>query len=253
MVRSALVSALIVIAALLAPPARSQDEARPPVGGVSSLPGAMIFYSAHGQDGACGPHCSDWIAAEGVVEWDTFKRLFAFLDRLGDSKLPVVLNVWGEGNLNVATSLGKIIREHGLDVSVGKTVAAGCANASEAACFALKRSGKPLDAKIDTSFVECDVVCVLVLAGGVHRTLPAGATVVIAPTHISNRLAPNVSQEHQQGLQTFFGEQFRIYLTQMGVRPAVVDVIGRSAQTGRATQVLREDWLRLGIVTGAAL
>ena len=126
MPRLVLASALIIVAALLATPARSQDEARPPVGGITSPQGAMIFYLAHGQDGACGPSCSDWIAAEGVVEWDTFKRLFAFIERLGSaSKLPVVLNVWGKGNLNVATTLGKIIREHGLNVSAGTTLVAG--------------------------------------------------------------------------------------------------------------------------------
>ena len=160
MVRSSLLNTLVIIAILLVSPARAEDAALPPVGGVSSPPGAMIFYLAHGQDGACGPNCSEWIAAEGVVEWDTFKRLFAFIERFGGRKLPVVLNVWGDGNLNVATTLGKIIRDQGLDVSAGTTVVAGCAKASEAACFALKRSGKPLDATIDTSFVVCDVVCV---------------------------------------------------------------------------------------------
>src|SRR5580693_1173947 len=88
MARSGLIStlmvmAVLVMAILLAPAARSQDAARPPVGGVISPPDAMIFYLAHGPDGVCGPNCSEWIAAEGVVEWDTFKRLFAFAGRLG--------------------------------------------------------------------------------------------------------------------------------------------------------------------------
>jgi hypothetical protein len=250
MSRPGLVSALI-IAALLASQARAQDDARPPVGGVASPQGAMIFYLAKGDDGACGPGCSQWIAAEGVVEWDTFKRLFAFLERLGPaSKYPVVLNVWGEGNLIVATTLGKIIREHGLDVSAGTTRVAGCANASDAECFALKRSGQPLDAKIDRFFVLCDVVCVLILVGGVHRTLPPGTTLVIGPTHIQNRLAPNVSAERQQGLQARFGDQYRLYLTQMGVRTDIVDMIVENSQTGRTTQLTRDAWARLGLVTG---
>lgn len=250
MPRSSLLGTLFILVGLLATPAHSQDDARPPVGGVASPPGAMIFYLAKGADGACGPGCSQWIAAEGVVEWDTFKRLFAFLDRLGPaSKYPVVLNVWGEGNLIVATTLGKIIREHGLDVSAGTTGVAGCINATEAACFALKRSGEPLDARIDRSFVLCDVVCALILAGGVHRTLPPGTTLVIGPTHIQNRLAPNVSAERQQGLQARFGDQYRLYLTQMGVRTDIVDMIDQNAQTGRTTQLTRDAWGRLGLVT----
>ena len=247
-----IVTAILVVANLLAPAARAQDGLRPPVGGVISPADAMIFYLAHGRDGACGPDCSEWIAAEGIVEWDTFKRLFAFAARLGERKLPVFLNVWGESDLKVAMSLGKIIRDRGLDVSAGKTVVAGCAEATEITCIALKRSGKSLDAAIDTSAVECDTVCMLILAGGVHRTLPAGAKVVIGPTHISNRLAPNVSEERQKGLLAYYGDQYRIYLKQMSVATDVVGIIEQNAASGRATQILRADWLRLGIVTGPA-
>jgi len=97
-------------------PARSQDSTRPAVGGVSSPANAMIFYLAHGPSGACGPNCSEWIAAEGTVQWDTYKRLLALLDRLGDRTPVVVFNVWAAGDLKVATAIGRIIRERGLDV-----------------------------------------------------------------------------------------------------------------------------------------
>ncbi len=244
--------AISVMAILLPPSARSQDTARPPVGGVISPADAMIFYLAHGGEGACGSNCSEWIAAEGVVEWDTFKRLFAFAARLGERKVPVILNEWGDSDLKVAMTLGKIIRDHGLDVSAGKTVVAGCADAAEAACFALKRSGKALDAGIDISAVKCDFACVLILAGGVHRTLPADAKVVIGSTHVHDRLAPNVSEERQKGLTAFYVDQFRLYLTQMGVAADVAGIIEKNAETGHATQILRAGWLRLGIVTGPA-
>jgi hypothetical protein len=230
-----------------------QDAARPPVGGVTSPQGAMIFYAAHGGEEACGAHCSDWIAAEGVVQWDTFKRLFAFLDRFGQSKAPVVLNVWGEGDLKAAMSLGKIIRERGLDTSAGTTVVAGCAKAPDADCFALKRSAAPLDARIDPSFVECDLTCVLVLAGGVHRSLPAGASVVIGGMQIRNRAAPNVSPESDKGLHTYYDEQLELYLSQMGVNPQVVAIMDRESKTHRATPLTNNDWLKLGLVTGLAL
>jgi hypothetical protein len=244
--------AILVMAILLAPAARSQDAARPPVGGVISPADAMIFYLARGPERVCGLDCPEWVAAEGVVEWDTFKRLFAFAARLGERKVPVILNIWGGNDLKVAMTLGKIIRDHGLDVSAGKTVVAGCAGATEAACFALKRSGKSLDAGIDISAVECDTACVLILAGGVHRTLPDDAKVIIGPSHVHDRLAPNVSEERPKGLTAFYGEQFRLYLTQMGVAADVAGVIEQNAASGHATQILRAGWLRLGIVTGPA-
>ena len=98
MSRSGVLAALIITASVLVSAARAEAAARPPTGGVTSPTGAMIFYLAHGRDGSCGPNCSEWIAAEGVVEWDTFKRLFAFLQHLGDRKAPVVLAVWGAGS-----------------------------------------------------------------------------------------------------------------------------------------------------------
>jgi hypothetical protein len=146
----------------------------------------MIFYAVHGGEEACGANCTDWIAAEGAIRWDTFKRLFAFLDRFGQNKRPIVLDFRGAADLKTALSLGKIIRDRRLDVRVGTTLVAKCANATEADCFALKRAGQQLDATLDTSAVECDFASVIVLAGGVHRSLPADAKVVIAPIEIKS-------------------------------------------------------------------
>jgi hypothetical protein len=71
-----------------------QAQQRPPIGAFGSPPDAMIFYVAHGPADACGPGCSDWIAAEGAVQWDSYKRLIAILDRQAGRKLPVVIHSW---------------------------------------------------------------------------------------------------------------------------------------------------------------
>src|ERR1700731_4411641 len=86
LISTRLVMAILVMTILLAPAARAQDGLRPPVGGVITPADAMIFYLAHGPEGACGQNCSVWIAAEGIVEWGTFKRLVAFAARLGEPK-----------------------------------------------------------------------------------------------------------------------------------------------------------------------
>src|SRR4051812_43485887 len=80
----------------------------------------MIFYVARGA-AACGQNCSEWIAAEGTVQWDTHKRLLNILDRQAGRKLPVVIHSWGESNLSVATSLGRILRGRGIDTTAGTT------------------------------------------------------------------------------------------------------------------------------------
>src|SRR5450755_2515099 len=114
---------MVLVAAGLA---QAQTPERSPVGGIGSPPDAMIFYVAHGAAGACGPDCSEWIAAEGTVQFDTHKRLIAILDRQNGRKLPVVIHSWGESNLNVATSLGRILRDRGIDTTVGSTEAEAC-------------------------------------------------------------------------------------------------------------------------------
>ena len=233
--------------------AQAQTPERPPVGGIGSPPDAMIFYVAHGDVGACGPGCSEWIAAEGTVQWDTHKRLLNILDRQAGRKLPVVINTRGQSSFNVATSLGRILRDHGIDTTMGSTEVEVCRGKSEAECFALKRPGGPLDAKVTVPVAPCDLACVLMLAGGVHRNLPAGSKVVVSGMAIHNRLAPNVSEERRVGLTARFGELFRIYLREMGVETELLDIVDRNSETGRHTELLPSEWVRLRIVTATSL
>jgi hypothetical protein len=240
---------LLGLAGLTSAAAQPVDPVRPPAGGVASLADAMIFYVARGAPGACGPGCSEWIAAEGAIQWDTHKRLLAVLGRVGEHKLPLVLDVRGEANLNVAVSMGRIIRERGLDVTAGVTRIERCVGTTEADCFMLKRGGGPFEARIDASAVHCDVACVLVLAGGVHRTLPPTTWMIIGGRAIKNRLGLNVADERREGLQARFGEQFRLYLTQMGISPEFMDIIDRNTEQRRPTELKADDWARLRIVT----
>jgi hypothetical protein len=231
----------------------AQTPQRPPVGGFGSPSDAMIFYVAHGAPGACGQDCSEWIAAEGTVQFDTFKRLLAILDRQAGRKLPVVIHAWGESNLNVATSLGRILRDRGLDTTAGTTEVAACNGKPDAECFALKRPGGPLDAKVNVTDARCELACVLMLVGGVHRSLPPGAKMILSGMAIHNRLAPNVSDERREGLTARFDEQFRMYLRDMGVEPELLDIVDRNSESRRATEMPPSEWLRLRIVTAASL
>jgi hypothetical protein len=233
--------------------AQAQTPQRSPVGGFGSPPDAMIFYVAHGASGACGQGCSEWIAAEGTVQWDTYKRLLAILDRQAGRKLPVVIHSWGESNLNVAASLGRILRDRGLDTTAGTTEVAACDGKPDTECFALKRPGGPLDAKFNVPDTRCDLTCVLMLVGGVHRSLPPGTKMILSGMTIHNRLAPNVSEERREGLTVRFGEQFRMYLRDMGVEPELLDIVDRSSESGRAIEMPASEWLRLRIVTESSL
>jgi len=248
--RTAIFGALIGLVAVGY--AQAQDPRRPAVGGIGSPVDAMIFYVAHGADGACGPGCSEWIAAEGTVQWDTHKRLIAILDRQAERKLPVIIHAWGDSNLNVAASLGRILRDRGIDTTAGTTDVEACNGKSEADCFALKRPGGPLAAKVTLTDTRCDLACVLTLAGGVHRTLPAGTRVILGGMSIRNRLAPNVSEERRQGLTVQYGEQLRHYLRDMGVEPELVDIVDRNSEAKHPTEMPPSEWARLRVVTSAS-
>jgi hypothetical protein len=232
--------------------AQPQTPPRPPIGGFGSPPDAMILYVARGATGACGPGCSEWIAAEGTVQWDTHKRLIAILDRQAGRKLPVVINSRGESNLNVATGLGRILRDRGIDTTAGSTEVGACNGKSETECFALKRPGGPLDARMNPSDPRCDLACVLVLAGGVHRSLPPGTKMTLGGMFIHNRLAPNVSEERREGLTVRFGEQFRMYLRDMGVKPELLDIVDRNSEARHQTEMPPAEWIRLRIITAAS-
>jgi hypothetical protein len=130
------------------------DEVRPAVGGVISLPDAALIYPAQGAPGAFGENCSNWLAAEGTVHWDGHTRFTA-----------IILNVRGQSDLNVAMSIGRVLRKRGYEVGVGQTIPDQCRDLNESDCVALKRSGVPLHASL-SSIGTCDLACVLILAGG---------------------------------------------------------------------------------------
>jgi hypothetical protein len=162
-----------------------------------------------------------------------------------------VIHSWGESNLNVATSLGRILRDRGIDTTEGATDVEACDGKSDADCFALKRPGGPLDARMNLTEARCDLACVLMLVGGVHRSLPPGTRMILTGMAIRNRLAPNVSDEHREALTVRFGEQFRLYLREMGVATELLDIVDRNSEVRRPTELPPSEWTRLGIVTAA--
>ncbi len=169
------------------------------------------------------------------------------------ASFPVIIHSWGESNLNVATSLGRILRGRGIDTTVGPTMAEACKGTSDAECFALKRTGGPLDAKLDLPNADCDLACVLILAGGVHRSLPPNTPVILSGMEIHNRLAPNVADDHRRGLTVRYGELFRLYLREMGVETELLDMVDRNSASRRSTKIPPSEWLRLRIVTALSL
>jgi hypothetical protein len=131
----------------LSQPRPGGDPANP-LSGTGSLPDDIFIYPAQGAPRGCGENCSDWLAAEGRVYWDGYKRIIAGLDRFANRKRPVFLNVRGQSDLGVAVSVGRILRDRGIEVGVGQTIVDRCRDLGEPDCLALKRSGVSLHASL---------------------------------------------------------------------------------------------------------
>jgi hypothetical protein len=170
-----LVATVVVLAAPIAALSESADAQKSKSAPKSAAPKSppMIFYLAKGDDDACGPGCSEWIAAEGQFDADTAQRLRAFLNRLGKRKLPIFFHSLG-GNGITAMAMGRLLREREITAGVFETIPVGCAGASEQDCRALKQSGQMLPSTL-RNMANCSSACVFALVGAKVRQVPPGA------------------------------------------------------------------------------
>jgi hypothetical protein len=156
---------------------QAQPAAKPPIvkptASKPSDPPPIAFFVAAGDANACGTGCSGWIAADGKIDLAAAQRLRKLLAKLGRRKLPVFLHSGG-GSVLGAIELGRLIRSRNIEVSVARTIPAGCdrSGLNEKSCEALKRSGQDLVSEIDSSAAMCNSACVLVLSGGAVRSVP---------------------------------------------------------------------------------
>jgi hypothetical protein len=154
------------------PPQTRPPQARPAETKPAELP-AMVFYVAKGDPNACGPGCSEWIAADGKIDLGVAQRLRKLLAKLGPRKPPIFFHSGG-GAVLAAIELGRLIRDRKLEVSVARTIPGGCDRDKlhERPCDSLKRSGLDLTAQLDLFGAMCNSACVLALAGGAVRSVP---------------------------------------------------------------------------------
>lgn len=147
----------LVAFALAAAPAVAAEGERPEP--------AMRFVVVRGEAKGCDPICPEWISAEGMIEGGTASRFKKFLRKLGDRRLPIVIQSPG-GNVEAALAMARLIRARGLQVGVGRTIFTSCSPETEG-CAAEKNGGYTGYAiSIDA---YCNSACPMVLAGGVMR------------------------------------------------------------------------------------
>jgi hypothetical protein len=210
-------------------------------------PEPMIFFVAKGEPNACGPGCSEWIAAEGMFDGPQVERRFReLIDTLKGRNLPIVFNSLG-GIIGEALVLGRILRERRMAASVGESYPEGCKSriAADESCRQIMQGNRELKAQLRTTGAVCSSACVYALLGASARHVPADARVGIhaaTPTAVSSRPGwLTVEQMHNNRKR---------YILEMGANPDLQDAAIKTPPPG--VHVLsREELARYRVETSA--
>ena len=155
--------------AAAAPPKKAAPPVEPPMQ-------VHVVRSAHP---GCEPQCPQWIVAQGRIMTGTAGQFRNVLGRLGERRLPVLVDSGG-GSVNDALAIGRLIRAKGLRVAITRTAFTPCA-ADDAACRKARegrnKQGRELRGLAQARYSKCASSCAFILAGGAERLVGPGTGV----------------------------------------------------------------------------
>ena len=169
----------------------------------------------------CEGKCRTLIGASGAITADSARDFVKFMQKAGargDDQLSatVVLDSDG-GSVLGAIALGREIRKARLSTTVGRVVE--IADERDA-------SGKPQRAKV-SPIADCESMCAFVLLGGVTRTVPSEARVMVHQIWLGDRredpTAANYSAEDLVLVQRDIGSLAR-FTEEMGASIDLLDL-----------------------------
>jgi len=222
--------------------AHAQKPAAPDLGD------PMIFVVAHGGPDACGPGCSEWIAAEGAFDNDAEARLRRFLASLNGRQLPIMFDSRG-GNIGQAFGVGRILRERRMMASVGETYPDACrtGRAARPACRKIMQERRDVSARLRTGHGICASACVYALIGASRRQVPPDAYVGVHASRLTEAGLALAGRSGAEVAAQLLAEQ-KHYVLLMGVGPGIVDLAykTRSSSVHRLT---RDEIAQYGVET----
>lgn len=172
---------------------------------------AMTFTRVTGAPDACGPGCSEWIAAEGVILPGTVVTFSQLVERLGPARPPVVIHSDG-GMTDIAMALGRVIRRARLDTVIART-------ARSDGTATIEPGG------------ACHGACLFVLAAGVARSTAPGAVISISPFDFHFATGGALPEPRRQRLIVAMLERARGYFTDMGLDPDLASLLDSNTHT----------------------
>jgi hypothetical protein len=210
----------------------------------------MIFVVAHGAPNACGPGCSDWIAAEGMFDKGVEPRFRAFLAGLSGRNLPIFFDSYG-GIIGEARVIGRILRERRMTASVGETLPDTCRTnkAADPPCRKIMQESRDVKAKLRTATASCHSSCIYALIGASSRNVPPD---VFVGLHGSRPSATSIALASRPGAPTqeqIYAARKR-YVLEMGVEPGLVDLADKTPPSS-LHRMTRDEIARYGIETRA--
>ena len=114
----------------------------------------------------CEPNCAEWIAAQGMIDGESYQQFKTILTGLGTRKLPILIDSGG-GLVDASLSIGRLIRAKGLDVAVTKTVVDPCLETDK--LCGTKRGKGLLRGQPVAKLSKCASSCAFILAAGARR------------------------------------------------------------------------------------
>jgi hypothetical protein len=199
---------------------------------------SMVFFVAKGEANACGPGCSEWIAAEGAVDVQAGKRFQEFVEKLSRRDLPVYFNSIG-GQTQQASLIALVLRTNRMRAGVARAVPDGCGAdvASDAACRRLVQSKTEIRARLVTKGSKCSSACGVAFAGGSFRQVATDAQFGI---HSFATTKKTEVDEWNAGHKRFF--------IALGVDSGVIDLIN-TIPFNRMRPMSRDEMARVGLET----
>jgi hypothetical protein len=233
-------------AAAVAAEASPEPATTPPAGPNAAAMAPIEFFLAHGEPDACGPGCREWIAAEGKIDAQAAWHLRQLLAKLNGRQPPIYFHSPG-GLVSGSIELGRLIRQQGLTVSVGRTLPLGCDRDKplEDSCAALKRSGQEVEATLDPMMGMCNSGCVYALAGGVVRLIPPWVRIGIHDVGIDQTKNPPRGALLAQARLVAYA-RIRAYLHDMGVDETLLTA-AVATPFNSVKPLQRDDIVRFGI------
>jgi hypothetical protein len=202
----------------------------------------MLFFVAKGAPNACGPGCSEWIAAEGIFEPATSQRFKDFLAASPSRRdLPIFFNSDG-GDVQQSLLMAVVLREHRMRAGVARTLPEGCSGAitTDQACRRLVQSKDEVKAKLLTKGTKCGSACGYAFVGASSRQVANDARFYIHSAAFRNDNAASKAKD-------WFPLQRQLFVY-LGIDPGWMDLIN-SVPFDRPRAMSRDEIARFGIET----